>query len=127
MYKPWMNYSLTDCIKMSDFWRNVEDEPCSVVVMQYIGIKDMNNKKIFEGDILTYGMLSVAKNNIIIVPGRKIMTEIKLTFAVEWDYKMLLQIQQITESNPDLEHVEIVGNVYENPDILENLKNAGNN
>lgn len=71
-------------------------------LMQFIGLKDKNEKKIYEGDILkfVYGQLSE-----VIFYGARFVLDDKKRPTV-FDY--------IT--SPNL--YEIIGNIYENPELL---------
>ena len=75
-----------------DDWRS------DAILMQYTGLKDKNGKEIYEGDILKY-------HN-----GR-------LSDPIEFpkDY-MWLSIK--IERNNWSDTVEVVGNIYENPELL---------
>lgn len=72
--------------------------------MQYTGLKDKNGKEIFEGDIL-------AINNTRYVVGYRVYSggwqlEIKNEYCAE-----------MVQGNCEL--LEIIGNIYENPELLE--------
>ncbi len=73
-----------------------------LVLMQYTGLKDKNGKEIYEGDIVKDGWL---KNNPLEV--------------VEWSGTGFEPFadHSITEDY-DPNTIEVIGNVYENPDLL---------
>ena len=77
---------------LSDYF-NFKNTP--IILMQYTGLKDKNGKEIYEGDIVysTY-----YRHNI----------EIEDIFTMyKWfDY-------------PESEEFEIIGNIYENPELLK--------
>lgn len=68
-------------------------------IMQYTGLKDKNGKgkEVYFDDI--------AKN------------EAGHAFVVEWDFPLLARLQEIW--------FEVIGNIYENPELLEEEKCGG--
>lgn len=79
-------------------------------LMQYTGLKDKNGKEIYEGDILRFSEVDTA--------------------IVEWNekysYFMVKPIQDYYFDSDVLGHaleynnnVEIIGNIYDNPELLE--------
>lgn len=72
------------------------------IFMQYTGMKDMNETEIYEGDIL----LDLECIDIGIVT-----FDNGAFIAGEW-------------AGDNFDHLEVVGNIYENPDILEKEENG---
>lgn len=75
--------------------------PYKDVLMQYTGLKDKNGKEIYEGDVVK------------IDGDKKYIGEIKwnvLGFVCDYG------IDGIKNHLPD--YVEIIGNIYENPELL---------
>jgi len=76
---------------------------------QYTGLKDKNDKEIYEGDVVSYILFSVI-----------------LIGVVGWDdFNLCFAINP--NSNDDRYHpmistfknnIEVIGNIYENPDLL---------
>ena len=89
-----------------------------VIVMQFTGIKDKNEKEIFEGDILKIHDLKGVTNDFI---AQICWSEKELS----WAFKERLHWQRPTESMwawiLDKE-LEVIGNIYENPQLLEGKK-----
>ena len=76
-----------------------------VELMQYTGLKDKNNKEIYEGDII---FLHGSKYKVIF------KTE-GARFVLRNDEFEL----EITFINNNNERMEIIGNIYENPELME--------
>lgn len=78
----------------------------NLILMQYTGLKDKNGIEIFEGDIL-------AVNN-------------EPLYKVEWANHMsmfdLVKLDGSGSSTDDMWLCEVIGNIYENPDLLETNK-----
>ena len=76
-----------------------------VELMQYTGLKDKNGKEIYEGDIVT---LHNSRYKVIF------KTE-GARFVLRNDEFEL----EITFINNNNERMEIIGNIYENPELME--------
>ena len=87
----------------------------NIDLMQSTGLKDKNGKEIFEGDILAF----------------KTDDEV-INVKIFWDEKhalFMFRSEKYNEEEPLAELVEantypfeIIGNVYENPELLEELR-----
>jgi uncharacterized phage protein (TIGR01671 family) len=93
-----------------------DGEEWAIPVMQSTGLLDKNGKEIFEGDIIKlhwpnrYGVYAVEwstlswhlrnKKGLWVASGGTIIQD-------EWDIK-----------NPALENFSVIGNIYENPELL---------
>ena len=82
------------------------------ILMQFTGLKDKNGKEIFEGDIVRRPLFKT-KHQILWV---KVLTPFGLAF--ETDTGRATNAVHITNLNK----VEIIGNIYENPELLEESK-----
>ena len=77
------------------------DEIKDFELMQYVGCKDKNNKEIYEGDIVK------TKEHI----GQIIYSKGMFFINVKEDF--YLPIYNVSE------FMEVIGNIYENPDLLD--------
>lgn len=80
-------------------------------LMQYTGLKDENEKEIYEGDILS---IKIYSRNKIIVQCKALVEFKDGCFGVIWGYdKTFLSLKSFFNTK-----FEVVGNKYENPEIL---------
>lgn len=77
-----------------------------MILMQYVGLKDKNGKEIYEGDIVK-----------IDCPTMKMTGEIKYS---EMSATFFIYDEIIEETLwYQKEELEVIGNIYENPELLE--------
>lgn len=76
-------------------------------IMQYTGLKDMNGVEIYEGDIV--------KHYYIYPDGKKCSV-----YPIEWG-KIGYSDKGIgwILDPEDVERIEVIGNIYENPELLQ--------
>ena len=87
---------LYDCVQTFDFFLDNE----AVELMQFTGMKDKNGKEIYEGDILIDLMISPSLNNKIVIRN-----------YIEDSYHIINEMREGC-------HFEIIGNIYENPEMI---------
>nr|DAQ11735.1 MAG TPA: YopX protein [Caudoviricetes sp.] len=83
-------------------------------LMQSTGLKDKNGKEIFEGDIITNGM------DVVDVRNHETLGFYTLVNGREVFFGHGTSIEEFEEDIEGFtEIVEIIGNIYENPKLLE--------
>ena len=86
-------------------------------IMQFTGLKDKNNKEIYEGDIvrvITDYFGKGIENDFI---GKIIYCEERMMFEIDI---IKINIGEGFSSSSDYEgELEVIGNIYENPELLE--------
>ena len=77
-------------------------------IMQYTGLKDMWEKEIYEGDIVTLHNSRY-----------KVIFNMEQAIFVLRDDKFEMEIPFTNNNN---ERMEIIGNIYENPELMEEVR-----
>ena len=92
------------------------NDPADYIIMQYVGLKDKNGKEIYEGDIvqgISYEYEEMAHAN----------REVPFYARIKYDLKYCRFIVCCEDGDIlDLceeEKLEIIGNIYENPELME--------
>lgn len=107
---------------LSKHWLRVCIESPYVELMQYTGLKDKNGREIYEGDILTsveYPFQDEGKYNyhgVIEWIDEEASFYMTKRLANPEKRGMSNGISQPIES---IEEFEVIGNIYENPELLE--------
>jgi len=81
-------------------------------LMQFTGVKDINNKEIYEGDIVRASYSIMSKEISTVEFRRGIFFVLK-----KGRYYPLSEFMY--DSRDKTKDIEIVGNIYENPELLE--------
>ncbi|MBM7108389.1 YopX family protein [Brevibacillus laterosporus] len=85
----------------------------SVILMQYTGLHDKNGKEIYEGDIVTGKRDSHWHGGYDRVRGTAYFSDSHLAFRVDGSGGGWLH---------NVEKMEVIGNIYENPELLEEVQ-----
>jgi len=80
-----------------------------IKIMQYTGLKDKNGKEIYEVDIVLYDRnihkdIDTAKFKVVWAKDRYVLQEIKHKYYID---------------DVTWELIEVIGNIYENPELLD--------
>lgn len=93
-----------------------EYEVYPTTVGQFTGLLDKNGKKIFEGDIVNHGY----ENDYgeFYDHYKVIYSNTNTCFVLEAIYPCN-PIKRLTKNNVKSQHTEVIGNIYDNPELLE--------
>ncbi len=90
-------------------------EPNQFVLMQYTGLRDKNGVEIYEGDIANITLGLVEKGGYT---ERGVM-EFNIPSA-QFSFLCRDSLFEEPQERPDAFKVEVIGNIYENPELLNN-------
>lgn len=108
--------------------------PCFLVnsetICQYTGLTDKNGKKIWENDILRYSYdyedspwlksKGLTNEDIKYYIGEVFWSDWRASWAVCGNGKSICFNQDVFKYNRNPNRTEVIGNVFDNPELLEN-------
>lgn len=95
--------------------RHLQADVIPETVGQFTGLTDKNGKKIFEGDVVRYSERLLAgeeyehKDPVLYLEGG---FTVGVYFLNHW-------LRDIADGNVQLEGIEVIGNIHDNPELLE--------
>lgn len=102
-FDPKDNYFLIEC------------DPGKYNIQQHTGIFDINDKPIYEGDIVETWKFKTDITQLSVI----VWNEARCGFRLYDIDKYLRDIHNSPQSMVNVTTIEVVGNVYENPELLE--------
>jgi hypothetical protein len=118
-FKRWTNYSIADDLprfydKHTGCWKT-DKEGKRFVLSQYTGLKDKNNREIYEGDVIK--AISFARWIGVVEYSDENQAFIFDDLDKKYRGKSTVFMNQFDDG------FEILGNIYENPKLLKELTN----
>lgn len=86
-----------------------------IELMQYTGLKDKNGKEIYEGDIIHINDDFLNEFNYLVEWNEEYLRY----YLYSVDKEKLNKLGGILEAHLNSLEVEVIGNIYDNPDLLE--------
>lgn len=99
-------------------WDNIMSLDERVELMQYTGLKDKNNVEIYEGDI--FGIDNI--DGGIEATGKVVFDQDFAQFTIQYTNGGWAELWQHLQENKNQAR-EVIGNIYENPDLLKGEPN----
>lgn len=95
------------------------EDDCSdqYILMQYTGLKDKNGKEIYEGDIISTDL--DRPFNIVVFRNGAFMFQCHDNGKDYYDYMF-----SVDEESDRWEYGEVIGNIYDTPELLKGEENA---
>lgn len=106
-------YGMTKTFKPS---KELED----VILMQYTGLKDKNGKEIFEGDIIEINIGLDLFNKNVVNPKKVVKFNEERARFEPFAFQQIDGSIKRTGYFGLEEYCEVLGNIYENPELLDN-------
>lgn len=113
-FKPVLNNLINNSFNW--YRRNYE-------LMQYTGLKDKNGTEIYEGDIVTYSVKGFKKINKTVMTFNE--EHGAYLFGIYEGVKMPCgkKTRMNKYTRKSVNNVEVIGNIYQNPELLEGVDN----
>ena len=83
------------------------------ILMQYTGLKDKNGKEIYEGDII----FIKGETKLLDIKGKVEYSNILAQFIITNTGSIVNEAEPL--GNYEEEDIEVIGNIYDNPKLLE--------
>lgn len=109
-HRIYTGYAETDCGDFYPDWYEVDP----ATVGQYTGLTDKNGKKIFEGDIVDIGEMICTVNGQYLV----VYSTANHCWALERSIVHHHHYFTFSDLNGFAESSEVIGNIHDNPDLL---------
>lgn len=111
-------YLNLQCMEASPH-KGIDPEHCAYRLMRYTGLKDKNGKEIYEGDIVKYKVKGSDKTYTTVMKFNE--EHGAFLFGIYEGVKMPCgkKTRMNKYTRKSVGSVEVIGNIYENPELLE--------
>ena len=91
-------------------------------IMQYTGFNDINGKKVYQGDIAIFYYMPDKYSKVLIIFDVKFNNAFCGVLLKNLEFDERNRRMFFHEMLEFMNHIEIIGNVHENPGLLDNKK-----
>ena len=119
--------TIVECFDEKDTDLSLTENTYRIILMQYTGLTDMNGKEIYEGDIVfikRYLYEDTKDGDLYLAKWEKFGFSFRRKIKIKDGQKQIAKPSALINSLAIECHSEIIGNIYENPELLEGLKNG---
>lgn len=89
-----------------------------IKLMQYTGFKDVNDKEIYDGDILDFTIFQYGGNDSQ-DKGYVVIEEVGIFIKTDFNDDEFTKEFDLVEAVINDDELKVIGNIYENPELLE--------
>jgi len=120
---PKKMYNWEELKKLNKVWfaQMIQGEHLQIKVMQFTGLKDKNEKEIYEGDIIMWIADGLNKRAVVKWKfngyiAKRVDNMANECYSNEFKFQVFIPVRE------DKFDGEVIGNIYENPELLEDGK-----
>lgn len=105
------------------YWPETEWKFADVELLQYTGLKDLNDCEIYEGDIVKTKIITLNLRRITTLERNGVVKFGDCNFYILESNNTINPLENYSVGLVDtLSEIEVIGNIYETPEFLEDYK-----